>query len=207
VIREFKEELEGKIEKKDLTELGNFESHINKNKYLKIFYTSDIDRTKLTIHEGAYIETMSLEEAEDNKDVTDFTKEVLRYFKTTQNISYRIEPKFDGLSVELIYKKGFFTQAITRGDGLVGDDITENARTIKNVPKKLKFPLDINVRGEILMPKSVRKDINKEREEEGETPFANTRNAAAGSIKLLDPKEVVKRGLLCYVYDILQPET
>ncbi|MEI7919597.1 MAG: hypothetical protein WCH65_05360 [bacterium] len=92
---------------------------------------------------------------------------------------------------------------MTRGDGSVGEDITENVRTIKNIPKKLKYPIDINVRGEILMPKSIRKELNKEREEDGETPFANTRNAAAGSIKLLDPKEVAKRGLVCYIYDIL----
>ncbi len=123
--------------------------------------------------------------------------------KSSEIITYRAEPKFDGLSVELIYKKWEFKQAITRGDGIVGEDITENVRTIKNVPKKLKFPLDIHVRGEILMPKSVRKDINKEREDEWETPFANTRNAAAGSIKLLDPKEVAKRGLVVYIYDIL----
>ena len=86
---------------------------------------------------------------------------------------------------------------------MIGEDVTENVKTIKNIPKKLRLPLDIHVRGEILMPKSVWKDINKEREEEGEIPFANTRNAAAGSIKLLDPREVAKRGLTCYVYDIL----
>ncbi len=203
VIREFKEELEWKIEKKDLVEIGNFESHINKNKYLKIFYASNIDTQKLIIHEWESIETMSLEEAENKKDVTDFTKEVLKYFKNTRIISYRVEPKFDGLSVELIYKKWIFVQAITRGDWSVGEDITENVRTIKNVPKKLQSLIDIHVRWEILMPKSIWKELNKEREEEWETPFANTRNAAAGSIKLLDPKEVAKRGLLCYVYDIL----
>lgn len=81
--------------------------------------------------------------------------------------------------------------------------MTENVRTIRNIPKKLKLPLDIHVRGEILMPKSIWKELNKEREEDGDIPFANTRNAAAGSIKLLDPKEVSKRGLVCYVYDIL----
>jgi DNA ligase (NAD+) len=76
-------------------------------------------------------------------------------------------------------------------------------KTIKNIPKKLNSPVDLHVRGEIMMPKSVRKDINEQRESDGETPFANTRNAAAGSIKLLDSKEVEKRGLVCYVYDIL----
>jgi DNA ligase (NAD+) len=81
--------------------------------------------------------------------------------------------------VELLYKEGILKQAITRGDGWVGEDITINMKTIKNIPQKLKYPIDICVRGEILMPKSVWKEINKEREEDGETPFANTRNAAA----------------------------
>ncbi|MCX6824627.1 MAG: NAD-dependent DNA ligase LigA [candidate division SR1 bacterium] len=205
-VREFKEELGGVIEKKELIEIGNFESYVTKERYLKIFYASNIDSRKLSIHEGESIEIMSLDEAEKDKDVTDFTKEVLKYFKEIQVIKYHIEPKFDGLSVELIYKKGEFTQAITRGDGSVGEDVTENVKTIKNVPRKLKDPIDIHVRGEILMPKSVWKELNKEREEEGEIPFANTRNAAAGSIKLLDPQEVKKRGLVCYVYDILNEE-
>ncbi len=149
---------------------------------------------------------MSLENTYNAKDLEEWDeriKKILLKADPHAKISYRVEPKFDGLSVELIYKKGEYTQAITRGDGRVGDDVTENVRTIKNVPKKLKHPLDIHVRGEILMPKSMRKEINKEREEEGETPFANTRNAAAGSIKLLDPKEVAKRGLVIHIYDIL----
>ncbi len=203
-IREFREELEGKIKKEDLIEIGNFESHINKDKYLKIFYVWNIDTTQLKIHEWESIETMSLEEAEKDKNVTDFTKEIIRYFKSMQKISYTIEPKFDGLSVELVYEKWILKQAITRGDGRVGDDITINAKMIKNIPQKLKETVDISVRGEIVMPKSVWKELNKEREEEGETPFANTRNAAAWSIKLLDSWGVAKRGLLCYVYDILK---
>jgi len=124
--------------------------------------------------------------------------------KKSSEIHYIIEPKFDGISIELIYKQGIFTQAITRWDGMTGEDVTENVRTIKNIPKKVSQAIDVRVRWEIVMPKSVWKEINKEREENGETPFANTRNAAAWSIKLLDPKEVAKRGLLCYVYDILQ---
>lgn len=149
---------------------------------------------------------MSLENTYNAKDLEERDeriKKILLKANSQKNISYRVEPKFDGLSIELIYKKWEFTQAITRGDGRVGDDVTENVRTIKNIPKKLKHPLDINVRWEVLMPKSIWKEINKEREEEGETPFANTRNAAAGSIKLLDPKEVNKRGLIIYIYDIL----
>ena len=203
IIREFQEELEYKIEEKNITEIGNIESLITKDKYFKIFYITDIDTSKLTIHEWQSMEIMSLDEAEKSKEVTDFTKEVIKYFKYTREISYHIEPKFDGLSVELIYKKWVFAQAITRGDGLVWEDVTENVRTIKNIPRRLQFPIDIQVRWEILMPKSVLKDINKEREEEWDIPFSNTRNAAAWSIKLLDPKEVVKRGLVCYVYDVL----
>jgi len=86
---------------------------------------------------------------------------------------------------------------------LVGDDITSNVKTIKSIPHDLEFPVDVRVRGEIMMPKSVRKELNKEREEDGEIPFANTRNAAAGSIKLLDSREAARRKLVCFVYDIL----
>lgn len=149
---------------------------------------------------------LSLENTYNAKDLEERDERIHKILikqDSDSTLTYRVEPKFDGLSVELIYNKWIFTRAITRGDGVVGEEVTENVKTIKNVPKQLKIPLDINVRGEILMPKSVWKDINKEREEEWETPFANTRNAAAGSIKLLDPKEVAKRGLVCYIYDIL----
>ena len=153
---------------------------------------------------------MSLENTYNAKDIEERDeriKKILLKANIQGDITYRVEPKFDGLSVELVYKDGEFNQAITRGDGRVGDDITENVKTIKNIPKKISFPWvehsKIHVRGEILMPKSTWKELNKEREDEWETPFANTRNAAAWSIKLLDPKEVAKRWLLCYIYDSL----
>lgn len=149
---------------------------------------------------------LSLENTYNAKDMEERDERIYKILlkqNSDAKVNYHIEPKFDGLAVEIIYKQWSFHQAITRWDGSTGDGITENVRTIKNVPKKLKFPIDIHVRGEILMPKSVWKDINKEREEEWEIPFANTRNAAAGSIKLLDPKEVSKRGLVCFIYDIL----
>lgn len=117
--------------------------------------------------------------------------------------SYIIEPKFDGISVEVIYKDGYLHQAITRGDGITGDDITTNVKTIQNIPKKIDTKNELHLRGEIMMPKSVRKQINIQREKNGETPFANTRNAAAWSIKLLDSNEVAKRGLICYIYDLV----
>jgi len=151
---------------------------------------------------------LSLENTYNAQDLKDW-EERIKKILDQQEISYTIEPKFDGLSVELVYEKWIFKQAITRGDGRVGEDVTVNVQTIKNIPKRLDIssPDRLSVRGEIVMPKSVRKEINKEREENGETPFANTRNAAAWSIKLLNSWEVAKRGLLCYVYDILNPET
>ena len=155
--------------------------------------------TKLISLENTY-------NAEDLKERNERAYKILVKTNSEEKITYRIEPKFDGLAVELIYEKWILKQAITRGDGQVGEDITINAKTIKNIPQKLKHPINISVRGEILMPKSVRKEINKEREEEWETPFANTRNAAAGSIKLLDSAEVAKRGLVCYIYDVLKIE-
>ncbi len=117
--------------------------------------------------------------------------------------SYIIEPKFDGISVEVIYKDGYLDQAITRGDGITGDDITTNVKTIQNLPKKISTQDELHLRGEIMMPKSVRKQINTQREKNDEMPFANTRNAAAGSIKLLDSNQVAKRGLICYIYDLV----
>ena len=129
--------------------------------------------------------------------------------------SYYIEPKFDGISVEIIYKNGCLHQAITRGDGITGDDITQNVRTIKNLPQKLEASSQdlkanksniLTFRGEIMMPKSVREKINNQRTKEGKQVFANTRNAAAWSIKLLDTNEVKKRWLICYLYDNVQWE-
>lgn len=156
-------------------------------------------------HETRLLSLENTYNAQDLQERDERIHKILTKQENEQKTNYTIEPKFDGLSVELIYKKWIFTQAITRGDWLVGEDITENVKTIRNIPKKLKILVDCNVRWEILMPKSVRKDINNEREEEGEIPFSNTRNAAAGSIKLLDPKEVARRGLVCYIYDNLKP--
>lgn len=118
-------------------------------------------------------------------------------------VIYSIEPKFDWIGVELIYKNWKFHQAITRWDWLVWEDITINVKTIKNIPLTLSEKLDIAVRWEIMMPKSVWKKLNEEREADWEQAFANTRNAAAWSIKLLDSWEVSKRLLVCFIYDIL----
>lgn len=120
--------------------------------------------------------------------------------------TYCCELKFDGTAICLTYKNGLLQRALTRGDGSVGDDVTNNVRRISNIPLKLSgasYPEEFEIRGEILMPYESFEKLNKEREEEGEALFANPRNAAAGSLKLLDSAEVGRRGLYCTLYQIL----
>ena len=116
---------------------------------------------------------------------------------------FNVSIKYDGVSCELWYKNGVFEKALTRGDKLIGDDITENVKTIKNIPLVLpKAPYGmVYIRGEILLPKSRLESINSERINNGEQPFANTRNACSGSIKQLDPKVTAKRGLIFKAWD------
>ncbi len=119
---------------------------------------------------------------------------------------YVCELKFDGTAIGLSYVNGVLQQAVTRGDGERGDDVTSNVRTIKSIPLQLQgnnFPQEFEIRGEIFMPFKAFDRLNNEREIEGEQPFANPRNAAAGSLKLLDSKEVANRGLDCFLYYLL----
>jgi DNA ligase (NAD+) len=116
--------------------------------------------------------------------------------------TYEVELKIDGLKVVLTYDKGELRTAATRGNGTVGENVTQNVSTIKSVPLKLKEPVSIIVEGEVWMAKSVLEKINKEREKQGEEPFANPRNVAAGSIRQLDPNITASRELDSFVYDI-----
>ena len=115
---------------------------------------------------------------------------------------YVCELKIDGLSVSLVYEKGKLVRAATRGNGTIGDDITENVKTIKTVPFTLKESVDIEVRGEIYMSKTTLEKLNQEREKAGQPLLQNCRNAASGSIKLLDSKMVAKRNLECFIYHL-----
>lgn len=116
---------------------------------------------------------------------------------------YVVEPKIDGLSVALYYDNGVFVCGATRGDGLVGEDVTDNLRTIKSLPQKLQnAPEHLAVRGEVFMPRSVFKDLNEERELNGEPLLANPRNAAAGSLRQLDPKVAAARRLDILIFNI-----
>ena len=119
---------------------------------------------------------------------------------------YVCELKIDGLSVSLKYEKGIFKSAATRGDGIVGEDITNNVRTIKTVPQKINENIDIEVRGEIFMSKKTLEELNREREKSGESLFKNCRNAAAGSIRQLDSSIAKSRNLEVFIYHLPNPE-
>lgn len=129
-----------------------------------------------------------------------------RIRKTITNPTYTVEPKMDGLSGSLIYEKGLLVRVATRGNGLVGENITANGKTIKSIPLRLKKDIDIEVRGEIYMSKASFEKANKEREANGEALFANPRNAAAGSVRQLDSKITAKRNLDFMAYFIPNPK-
>ena len=151
----------------------------------------------------------SLENSYNADDLKAFDEKIKKvaHKQGFDNYQYFIEPKYDGLSVELIYQEGKLIQASTRWDGITWEDITQNVKTIKNIPLKLQnAPYLLSVRGEIMMRKSVLLKLNQEREKKWEEPFSNTRNAAAWSIKLLDVRETEKRALQCFIYEVLYAE-
>ncbi len=144
---------------------------------------------------------LSLGNTYSEEEIRDFDSRIRKILGET--IEYVCELKFDGVSISLIYHNGILTQAITRGDGIQGDDITTNVKTIRSIPLKLSgndYPSDFEIRGEIFMPAKSFLKINNEREETGDQLFANPRNATSGTLKLQDPKEVAKRGLDSYMY-------
>jgi len=116
-------------------------------------------------------------------------------------VCYSVEPKIDGLSVSLVYEDGLFVRGATRGDGTVGEDVTQNLRTVLSIPLRLSEPLSLTVRGEVFMPRAVFEKINARREEEGKALMANPRNAAAGSLRQLDSKITADRGLDIFVFN------
>lgn len=120
-----------------------------------------------------------------------------------KDTEYSVEPKIDGLSVSLIYRDGVLIKGATRGDGITGEDVTENLRTVRSIPLKLKEPLPyLGVRGEVYMPRRVFDELNEVREDEGQPLFANPRNAAAGSLRQLSPKVCASRRLDIFVFNL-----
>jgi DNA ligase (NAD+) len=141
---------------------------------------------------------LSLGNAFNEEDLRDFDRRVRQ--AVGDDFSYVCELKIDGLAVSLRYEKGVFVQGATRGDGSIGEDITSNLKTIRSIPLKIKEPLSFEVRGEAFMPKRSFEALNKVKEEKGEEPFANPRNAAAGSLRQLDPKIAASRNLDIFLY-------
>jgi len=143
---------------------------------------------------------LSLSNVFNRQELEDFTHRVERWVGGP--VEYVCELKIDGLAVSLTYENGIFTQGATRGDGHTGEDITSNLRTIFSIPLKLNQPVSLNVRGEVYMPKRAWELLNQEREEKGEPVFANPRNAAAGSVRQLDPTITASRKLDIFVYGV-----
>ena len=144
---------------------------------------------------------LSISDVFSEDEVRDFIRKV----EDEVSPEYVCEQKIDGLGVSLIYEAGKLVRGVTRGDGLVGEDITHNVRTIKSIPLELTKPVDIEVRGEIFMHKSTLEKLNKKREEEGKQKLQNVRNAAAGSIRQLDSKVAAERELDNFVYYLPNP--
>ena len=190
-----------------LLELRNLEKEFPE------FITSD----SLTQHVGGnvkegfqkvehIVQLQSLQDIFDFEELYAFDE---RVSKTLENekIEYVVETKIDGLSVALEYEKGVFVRGATRGNGLVGEDITENLKTIKNIPKKLKEPVDIIVRGEVFIGKEEFEKMNEERIQNEEPLFANARNAAAGSLRQLDSSITAKRPLDIFIFNVQKSDT
>lgn len=150
---------------------------------------------------------LSLANAFDETEAKDFDKRVKKFLGSSVDVTYVAEPKLDGLAVELVYEQGQFAVGSTRGDGINGENITQNLRTIKTIPlqliqKEIPTPEHLEVRGEVIMQLKKFKELNRKREEMGEPVFANPRNAAAGSVRQLDSKITAGRPLEIYCYGI-----
>ena len=152
---------------------------------------------------------LSLDNAFKEEEMRKFDERIRRELGK-EKISYVAEPKLDGLSVELVYENGIFVRGSTRGDGINGEDVTENLKTIRAVPLRLReangVPSRLAVRGEVIMHIKDFEELNKKLIERGEEPLANPRNAAAGSLRRLDPKETAERPLDIFFYEIMVAE-
>ena len=155
-----------------------------------------IDSFEKVTHE---IPMMSLDDIFNEDEIREFDEKVK---KVIPNPSYVCELKIDGLSVSLLYRNGKLVRGATRGDGTTGENITHNVKTIKTIPLSLPLDIDIEVRGEIYMPKSSFEKLNEERRNKGEKEFANPRNAAAGSVRQLDSKIAASRNLDAFLYHL-----
>lgn len=154
---------------------------------------------KKVVHEQ---KMLSLENAFNEEDIQNFIDRVKKLTGKTQ-IEFMLEPKLDGLSASITYRDGVLVQASTRGDGSIGEDVTENIKTLNNVPKKIDLPGEVEVRGEVVMLKKDFEQLNEQRQLDGEKLFSNPRNAAAGSLRQLDSKITAQRKLTFFAYSLI----
>ena len=186
---------------RELIELEDkYPEHIREDSPTRKVGSVVIDEFKKVIHK---VPMLSLGNVFNENEIISFDE---RIKKVDKNPKYMCELKIDGLSVSLIYEKGVLVKGATRGNGVIGEDITHNVKTIKTIPHKLKNNIDIEVRGEIYMSKDSFAKINEHRKLEGKELFANTRNAAAGSVRQLDSKIAAQRNLDCFIYHLPNPE-
>jgi len=148
---------------------------------------------------------LSLSNTFSIEDLRDFDSRISK-LSSDDSIEYICELKIDGLAISINYENGKLLSAATRGDGMVGENVTENIKTIFSIPKTLKTKKSFEVRGEVYLPKKSFELLNKEREENNEVLFANPRNAAAGSLRQLDSKITAKRRLSAFIYSVVGDE-
>ena len=196
----------------DNPEISDFEYDmmLNELKNLEKQFPELIDKNSLTQKVGGTVKEgfekvthevplQSLQDVFSFEELEEFDERVK---KQVENVNYVVETKIDGLSVALEYKDGVFVKGATRGDGLIGEDVTNNLKTIKNVPQKLSEKIDITVRGEVFISEKDFQELNDQREILGESLFANPRNAAAGSLRQLDSSITAKRPLDIYIFNV-----
>jgi DNA ligase (NAD+) len=147
---------------------------------------------------------LSLNDVFSESEIRDFDRRVRAALN--EDVQYVLEVKIDGLSVALTYQDGLFIRGATRGDGFVGENVTANLRTIRSIPLRLKMPINVEVRGEVFMPKKYFYELNEQREKDGLPLFANPRNAAAGSVRQLDPAITAQRHLDIFVFNLQRIE-
>ena len=169
-------------------------------------YPEFVSKDSLTQHVGGKAKEgfKKVEDIFSIDEIMDYVNKIRERAKdeNIENNNFVVETKIDGLTAALEYKNGEFVRGSTRGNGLVGEDVTENLKTIKNIPQKITENIDITVRGEVFISKADFEKMNQEREENEEELFANARNAAAGSLRQLDSSITKKRPLDIYVYNV-----
>lgn len=149
---------------------------------------------------------LSLSNSYNEGDIADFIERIKKLLPEEKEINYALELKLDGLSLSIQYENGKLVRAVTRGDGAVGEDVTENILEISSIPRELKEKVSIEIRGEVVLPLSKFEELNRKRLENGEEVFANPRNAAAGTLRQLDPSIIRERGLDAYFYFLVDAQ-